>query len=534
MKNSYNNQYYKPKQIILPLDLEKIISFSDPVYDFCKIIDCIDLKKFFVLKENKTGRPEYDKEILLKIILFAFMDKCYTSVRNLQKLCETDIRFMYLLEGKKAPSYVTFANFMNNELIDSIEEIHAEIMRVIAERDNVDLEHTYIDGTKIEANANKYTWVWKKSCTTNRDKVFVNLTELINQINDEDLSYQGIKFETREEYVIEYLEEIISKYKETMQICEEKFVYGKGKRKTPLQRKYEQLVEYRDRLKNYADHLKIIGDKRGSYSKTDNDATFMRIKKDYMGNDQLLPAYNFQAAVCDEYIAAFNVMQYASDMDCFIPLMEEFKSIYGHYPTYPVADAGYGSYNNYLFCEQHGMEKFMKFTMFEKETKDKNYQENKYRAVNFERDDEGNIICPNNKKFVFKYEQHVKGNNYGRTEEIYECEDCSNCPYKKDCSPKSKNNRTIKMNRELTSIHEEVISNLCSIHGALLCMNRSIQAEGTYGILKWDRSYKRLKRRGMDKVKLEFGLLVCGYNLAKYYNKMNRQSDENNNESLAA
>ena len=125
-----------------------------------------------------------------------------------------------------------------------------------------------------------------------------------------------------------------------------------------------------ERLKNYAQHIEICGEARNSYSKTDHDATFMRLKRDYMGNDQLLPAYNLQAAVCDEYIAVIDVKPYASDMECFVPLMEKFHDIYGHYPKYPVADAGYGSYNNYLYCEEHDMEKYMKFTMYKKETTD--------------------------------------------------------------------------------------------------------------------------------------------------------------------
>ena len=134
----------------------------------------------------------------------------------------------------------------------------------------------------------------------------------------------------------------------------------------------------------------------------------MRVKSDYMGNDQLLPAYNMQAAVCDEYIAAVDVKHYASDMDCFIPLMEKFKSLYGHYPKYPVADAGYGSYNNYLYCEEHCIEKFMKFTMFEKETKDEKYRTNPYRITNFKRDENGDLICPNGKRFIYKYDRHVR------------------------------------------------------------------------------------------------------------------------------
>lgn len=521
-KQINTNNYYTPKQLKLPLDIEKIIDFSDPVYSFCEIMDCIDLSEFFVVKGYKTGRPKSSRLKLLKIILFSFMEEGYVSLRKIEKLCKTDIRYMWILDDMKAPSFVTIGNFIRDDLTNSIENIFVAINKVIIEKENIDLEHTYIDGSKFEANANKYSWVWKKSCITNRDKVFKKVTEIIEKINTEDLVILNTKFEKREEYAIEYLEDIIQKYKNLFEIDESKFVHGKGARKTKYQKNYEVLVEYKERLKKYSKHIEICGEKRGSYSKTDQSATFMRIKRDYMGNDQLLPAYNVQVAVCDEYIATIDVKQYASDMDCFVPLMEKFKEQYGKYPKYPIADAGYGSYNNYLYCEQHGMEKFMKFTMFEKETKNEKYKNNPYRAVNFSQDENGNIICPKGRKFKFKKEQHIKGNNYGRTEEIYECENCDNCELKKDCCPKAKYNRTIKLNRELTSIHEEVLRNLCSIHGALLCMNRSIQAEGTFGIIKCDKSYKRLRRKGLKNVTLEFTLVACGYNLYKYHNKINR------------
>ena len=519
---NHTNNNYKPKQLKLPLEIEKIIEISDSVYSFCEIVDCIDLNSYFVKKGYKTGRPRYNRTNLLKVILFSFMENGYLSLRGIEKSCKTDIRYMYLLDDMDAPSFATIGNFIREDLTNTIENIFIEINKIIFEKENVDLEHTYIDGTKIEANANKYTWVWKKSCITNRNKIFNKLSELIEKINKEELMLLGVKFETREEYAIEYVEEILEKYKKILNINENKFVYGKGKRKTNAQRNYEKIKEYKERLKEYAKHIEICGEKRGSYSKTDKSATFMRIKTDYMGNDQLLPAYNLQIAVCDEYVAALDVKQYASDMDCFIPLMEKFNKIYGKYPKYPIADAGYGSYNNYLYCEQHGMEKFMKFTMFEKETKNEKYRNNPYRAVNFKKDINGNIICPNGRKFKFKYEQHVRGNNYGRTEEVYECEDCTNCPYKQDCCPKAKDNRTIKLNRELTSIHKEVLDNLNSIHGALLCMNRSIQAEGTFGIIKCDKSYKRLRRKELENVQLEFLLVACGYNLYKYHNKKSR------------
>lgn len=169
------------------------------------------------------------------------------------------------------------------------------------------------------------------------------------------------------------------------------------------------------------------------------------------------------------------------------------------------------------------MEKYMKFTMFKKETSDKKYHENPYRAVNFKRDENGNLTCPNGRKFLFRSRQPVYKNKYGRTEEIYECKSCEGCQYKSECCPKASKNRTIRMNQELTSIHQEVITNLESIHGALLRMNRSIQAEGTFGVIKWDKSYKRLFRRGEKNVILELTLISCGYNLYKHHKKKQRK-----------
>ena len=276
-----------------------------------------------------------------------------------------------------------------------------------------------------------------------------------------------------------------------------------------------------EQFREYIEKIDICGPDRNSYSKTDKSATFMRIKTDYMGNDQLLPAYNVQIGVADEYIAVVDVNHYRSDMDCFIPLMKHFKQTYGFYPKYPVADAGYGSYNNYIFCEQNGMEKYMKFPMFKKETKERKYHEDPFRAVNFRIDEQGVMRCPNDKAFHLLYRRSVRGNQYGRKEELYECEDCSGCPYAEKCKKTAKN-RTVRINQELTAMHQEVIENLESIHGALLRMNRSIQAEGTFGIMKNDRWYKRIVRRGINSVKLEVLLVAIGHNLYKYQNKKMR------------
>ena len=519
MKTNKNHiEYYTPIQMKIPVDLEKIIEISDPIYTFNEIMEQIDLYKYFARKGSKTGRPRFDSIKLLKIILFAFMENGYASLRNIEKLCKTDIRYIWLLDDLKAPSYSTISNFMNEMLIDSIEDIFNDINSYIFKEEGVDLNHVYIDGTKLEANANKYTWVWKKSCITSRERVYMYLTRLIQEINETELFFRNVEIGIRKEYTIEYVEYILNQYQKLKKIDTSSFVYGSGKRKNIEQKHYEKLKDYLKKLKSYAHHIKVCGGSRNSYSKTDNDATFMRIKRDYMGNDQLLPAYNVQLGICDQYIAIMDMKQYASDMECFVPLMEKFNTTYGFYPQYPVADAGYGSYNNYLFCEQKGMEKYMKFTMFKKETTDKKYRENEFRAVNFKRDSTGTLICPNGRKFQYLYDRVVKGNKYGRTEEFYQCEDCSNCPFSDKCK-NGKGNRTIRMNEELTQIHKEVLDNLTSTHGLLLRENRSIQAEGTYGVIKWDRQYKRIRRRGLKSVIFEFTSICIGFNLYKYHLK---------------
>ncbi len=315
----------------------------------------------------------------------------------------------------------------------SIDQIFAEINQYIFETEGVDLEHVYIDGTKIEANANRYTWVWKKSCLTKRNKVFAKITKLLEKMNHEVLFYHGFEIGLRGEYAIEYLETALEEYREATGICTDTFVSRRGHRKSTEQKDYEKLQEYIGRLKKYANHIEICGENRNSCSKTDRDATFMRLKKDYMGNDQLLPAYNMQAAVCDEYIAAITAEQYASDMECFISLMEKFHAQYGHYPKYPIADAGYGPYNNYLYCEKHGMEKYMKFTMYEKTVKNGKYRNNPYRAENFKRNEDGDLVCPNGRKFSFLRNIPISGNNYGRTEELHICESCEGYPHRTNC-----------------------------------------------------------------------------------------------------
>lgn len=519
MKTLHNN-YCNSKQGYLPLFLSDYLDLLDPVLTFDRLMGGIDLNKYLTdIPEYTTGRLRYNPVNMLKTVLFGFMTSGYCSLRELEDNCKVNIRFMYLMDHQ-TPSYRTFGYFINEILQDKIENIFNDINHAIFNDEHVDLQHLYIDGSKFEANANKQTWVWKKATEKFRYKLYEKITAEIEEINAE-IAWSGVQITTNPEYVPDYLNEIVEQLVLLWELDTSTFVYGSGKRKSKEQRHYEHLTTFCQKLQEYMQKIEICGPNRNSYSKTDNSATFMRIKTDYMGNDQLLPAYNVQIGVADEYIAVVDVNHYRSDMDCFVPLMEHFKQTYGFYTKYPVADAGYGSYNNYIFCEQNGIEKYMKFPMFKKETKDRKYHEDPFRAVNFRIDEQGVMRCPNDKAFHFLYRKNVRGNQYGRKEELYECEDCSGCPYAEKCK-KTDKNRTVRINQELTSMHQEVIENLESIHGALLRMNRSIQAEGTFGIMKNDRWYKRIVRRGIHSVKLEVLLVAIGHNLYKYQKKKMR------------
>lgn len=503
----------------MPMFISDFLDPTDMVFTFNDIMKGLNIKKYLT-NIPTTGRIGYNLVDMFKTVLFGFMDNGYVSLRELEKKCKTDIRYMYLMKHEK-PTYKTFGNFINTYLKYNINEIFNDITKVIIEKDNVDLNHVYIDGTKLEANANKYTWVWKKTALKTLYKTFDRITLLLEEIN-EDIANLALKFSTNKEYAIEQIEKVLETLKIIYKLDIANFKKGKGHKKSKGQRFYQQMAKYLAKMTECIEKRDICGD-RNSYSKTDKSATFMRVKRDYMGNDQLLPAYNLQIVVADEYIVLSDVFQYCTDVDTFVPLMLKFKEKYGFFPKYPLADAGYGSFNNYIFCDVNGIEKFMKFTMYEKETKDKKYHNNEFRVQNFKIID-GNMYCPNNKKFNFVYRQPVKNNLYGRQEEIYECEDCSNCPFKEKCT-KATGNRKVNLNHELTKYHNEVIHNLESIHGALLRMNRSIQAEGTFGVMKYDRWYKRIVRKGLDSVKLEILLVSIGHNIYKYHNKKYRITD---------
>src|SRR5690554_5859637 len=316
---------------------------------------------------------------MLKLVLFCNMINIY-SLRDMESAARNDIRLMWLTD-EITPSHQTIGNFINNNLSKNIDDIFKEINNYIIKTDNVNTDILYIDGTKIESKANKYTFVWRGSIDKFEAKLHLKITKLIKNLNKEYNPY-NISFDYFDIYETNYLIKIKNFLEKEIINNKITFVYGSGKRKTAEQRFFELLDEYIIKLNEYKEHLKIMGNNRNSYSKTDHDATFMRLKEDYMQNQQLKPAYNLQIGVSDEYILNIMISQERSDFNTYIPFLEKFNKMYGYFPKYPVADSGYGSLYNYRYTQLNGMKLFQKYGMYEKDTKDKKYLNDKYRPHN--------------------------------------------------------------------------------------------------------------------------------------------------------
>ena len=240
--NNNTESYSTPNQGILPLFVSDYLSILDPVFTFDRFMEGIDLNKYLNnVPRHITGRLRYNPVRMMKTVLFGFMDRGYISLRELEDNCRVNLRYMYLMDHV-TPSYRTFGYFINEILADSIENIFNDINQKLFDEQNVDLQHIYIDGSKFEANANKYTWVWKKATEKSRYKLYAKITDLINEIN-QGLIWSGVRIETNTEYAPEYLDAVIQRFNEIWKIDESKFVHGIGHRKSQQQRQYEKLTE---------------------------------------------------------------------------------------------------------------------------------------------------------------------------------------------------------------------------------------------------------------------------------------------------
>ncbi|MEG1147356.1 MAG: IS1182 family transposase [Niameybacter sp.] len=507
-------------QLSLPINFETFIAPDDSVRLLSHLLEELNYTKLYQAYSQRGRKPGVEPKVLFKVVAYAFMQRIY-STRTIENACKRDINFIWLLQDYAAPDHSTIARFIKTYLGGCLEDLFYQLILKLASLDEIKFENLFVDGTKIEANANKYTFVWKKVVNKNEAKMHLKITELIDLINTNHLT----TLTSVPEESTESLEKVIAFLKQVQKDQEIIFVYGTGKRKSLLQKCLEQAEDYLMRQKKYnASHELFKG--RNSYSKTDTDAIFMHMKDDHMRNAQLKPGYNIQIGVESEYVVSMDLFQNRSDVRTLIPFLETMFSHLGKRSENIIADAGYESEENYLYLEEKNQTPYVKPVRYEK-WKKKSFKRAISKRENMSYDEEGDYYtCANNKKLSKIGTSHTTSSSgYVSELTIYECEDCSECPVKSKCT-KATHNRQIKVSKQFISKRAVSYENIKSEKGTMLRMNRSIQVEGAFGVLKWDHNFNRFLRRGKNNVKIEFMRLCFAYNINKLHAKIQNKRCE--------
>ena len=508
-------------QIKLPLDLEISIPSDDPVRLVSAFVEEMDLSELYktygrIRKNQATPRQ------MLKLVIYAAMNRIYSS-RDIRKACKRDINFMYLLEGMPAPDHATIARFISLHFSACAKVLLAQMSDLLYLLGEISGKTIFIDGTKIESAANKYTFVWKRAITKNQARLYTKLTSFVAECEE----LYGIRTVYHDQISIHTLKRL------KKQLCRVKvqegivFVHGIGRRKTQLQKSLEQLDQYLEKLKEYTKKLYTLGD-RNSYSKTDPDATFMRMKEDAMLNGQLKPAYNIQHGVDSEYITWIDISPRPTDTCTLIPFLKDMESHLGFKYSEIVADAGYESEENYLFIEGNGQTAYIKPQNYEI-SKTRKYKKDISRRENMEyHADRDSYICRNGRELTVTNERRSKtASGYVSVKTYYRSPDCTGCPYKTECikgnnckTPMEKRNKVLMVSKTMSQKRAEDLERITSEYGTMLRMNRSIQAEGSFADVKEDMNFRRYLYRGKANALAESILLAMGRNINKLHCKI--------------
>lgn len=501
--------YCIPCQFIFPQEFENSIKNTSSVKTLKMILGGINLEKYKPKHETR-GRKGYKYRPMMESILYGFTLGIY-SVRKIEEAMRNDIRFIWL-SGDIHPSYKTISQFIKYQIGDNAEAIFREINEYIENHDEIDKDTIYIDGTKLEANATKFSFVWKKATVKYQAKLMNKMSKDIVELDEFFKECNiGNHFLVKDFYQVKDFIDVYESLDKIRKNVDSVFAMGRGHKKDEFQKWYETFKGYKDKALEYSEKIKICGN-RNSYSKTDHDATMMHGKEDYYNKTGIFKAYyNVQVGVSNEYIRLIGVCQDCNDQKIFEPFLEEYNRLYHHYPKYPVADAGYGSYENYMYCIKKKMELVQKYNTFSQDKEGK-------KKKRFEMDSEGNYRCSEGKLFDYVDSVENVKNGVYRITQNYRCHACNECPKRDPCT-KAKDGKTLAINVVYEEMKQVVQKNLNSDLGIKQRIRRSIEAEGAFGIIKQDWDYRRIHRRGMKDVKLEMFLVAMGFNIKKFHQK---------------
>ena len=504
----------REKQLILPMDYSVIIADDEPVRLLDEILDELDYTQLYEMYSSKGRKPAVPPIILFKICLLAMLEGRFT-LREIKRQCDVNIHYMWLLQGYRVATHMTVGRFIKRLGKKILNDLFSQLMRAIAKRDSINFNEVFIDGTKLEAQANRYTFRWKKSVTKNLQKRLGKLEVLRT----------GVAKVTGVDTIGMNGDMLATSLKEFCLRQDITFVSGVGHHKHPLQKLHEECVETAGKINEYEKDLSIMGE-RNSYSKTDHDATFMRMKEDHMKNGQLKPAYNVQLAIHSEYIMGLGIFPNPNDTKTLIPFLKELSALHHENFRYVVADAGYDSEENFTWLSTHNYASVIKPNKYEIKKKS-SYKEQFWRLENLAYDkDKDEYICAKGRRLTFTRLRITKTETgFKRQAREYTSGNCNRCGLRCQCQKTwdgsiAKANKQILVPTNYLKLQEDNMQRFKSKLGTQLRINRSIQSEGAFGVLKEDYRYKRVYRRGKESVYVELMLVAFGYNLRKLYNRM--------------
>lgn len=493
---------YNPNQmLLLPPSLEEMIEANHPVRIVNQVIEGINITP--LLKKYKVGgTSSYHPRMLLKVLVYAYLSNVYSS-RKIESGLKENIHFMWL-SGMSKPDHNTINRFRSERLKDVLKEIFSQVVSMLMESGHVSLKEVYTDGTKIEANANRYTFVWGNSIKYHKAKMESQLKELWQYA--EQVSKEELKDDSPSTFApvdADHVKMIIDKIDSSLQ----------GKK---IDKRVRQKVKYAkqhwpSKIKEYEQQEQILSG-RNSYSKTDTDATFMRMKEDHMKNGQLKPAYNLQLSTKDQFILHYSLHQTSTDTTTLKGHYLDFKNTHNKLPQIAVADAGYGSDENYQTLEQLGIEAYVKYNYFDKESKSKD----QFNTSSLSYDQTKDLFyCPIGKAMPKIGErQRITSTGFVQKETSYQCVTCEGCSLRSKCH-NQQGDRIIQVNHRLRNYKEKVKKMLQSQQGVEYRRQRSIDVEPVFGQIKNNKGFRRYNLRGINKVEIETGLLAIAHNLQK-------------------
>jgi hypothetical protein len=455
--------------------------------------------------------------MLLKVLIYAYVKKIYSS-RSIAAELRENIHFMWLSGGNR-PDFRTINRFRGERLGETIRDVFAQLVLYLASLGYINLTHYFIDGTKIEANANKFSYVWKTSTSKYQRDLMKKVKELfkeIDQINEEedreygdnDLDEVGEGKEINSEE-IEALAKALSE---------------KLKKKSPDKKAKNALKkltrDYIPRLKKYEKYQETLGE-RSSFSKTDEDATFMRMKGDSFRTPILKPGYNVHIGTEKQFIVGFSIHQNPADTVGLKSHLEQVEKNLGVIPGKVIADAGYGCEENYVYLESKNLEIFVKYPGFDREQgkgkRRKPSPRSRYYASNFTYDEAtGDPICPEGKRLTYvETDEDTTNTGYTITKRFYRCEQSMTCPVRDLCTKALNGRRSHEYSPRLLAFKRQVSERLTSEEGRDLRSQRLCEPEAVFGLIKHNMKFRRFHLRGLKKVTAEWGLVSMAHNMIK-------------------